>query len=65
MSEITECPSCGGPVVDAGGLDVRCVNCGAVFQDMVEYAESEEMVERLVELGIDPLDIDGGDYYSE
>ncbi len=64
MSEITECPSCGGPVVDAGGLDLRCVNCGATFNDMVEEFETEEMVERLVEMGIDPLDIEGDGYFN-
>ena len=44
---------------------MRCVNCGATFNDMVEDFETEEMVERLVELGIDPLDIDADDYFSE
>ena len=64
MSEITECPSCGGPVVDAGSLDLRCVNCGATFNDMVVEFETEEMVERLVEMGIDPLDIEGDGYFN-
>ena len=64
MSEITECPSCGGPVVDAGGLDLRCVNCGATFTDMVVEFETEEMVERLVEMGIDPLDVEGDGYFN-
>lgn len=65
MSEITECPSCGGPVVDAGGLDVRCINCGFTFQDMFEIDDSEEMAERLHEVGIDPLDLDDEDYFEE
>jgi len=64
MSEIAECPSCGGPVVDAGGLDINCLNCGSTFHDMVEEFETEEMVERLAELGIDPLDIDGDGYFN-
>lgn len=64
MPDISQCPSCGGPTVDAGGLDVICLNCGSTFQDMVEAGESEEMVERLVELGIDPLDIDADDYFD-
>jgi Zn-finger nucleic acid-binding protein len=64
MSEITECPSCGGTVIDAGGLDVICTNCGATFRDLIEEFETEDMVERLVEMGIDPLDIDGdGEFY--
>lgn len=64
MSEITECPSCGGTVIDAGGLDLVCTNCGATFNDMVVEFETEEMVERLVQMGIDPLDIEGDGYFN-
>lgn len=30
MAEMTEC---GGPVIDAGGSDIRCVNCGWTVED--------------------------------
>ena len=33
MRDMDECPECGGPIVDGGGDDVRCTQCGATWDE--------------------------------
>lgn len=37
MVAINQCPSCGGPIIDAGKPDIRCVNCGLTYFEMVDF----------------------------
>lgn len=42
MSERTECPECGGPLVDGGGDDLRCVECGFTREDFSDIDDVED-----------------------
>lgn len=37
MIRISECPHCGGPIMDAGKPDIQCVNCGFTYFEMVDF----------------------------
>jgi tRNA(Ile2) C34 agmatinyltransferase TiaS len=43
MAELSECPECGGPLIDAGPTDIRCVNCGATYEELVEILGDEDI----------------------
>lgn len=45
MARITECPECGGPLVDGGGDDIRCVNCGLTLEEFSEATDAEDPAE--------------------
>ncbi len=42
MSNRIECPECGGPLVDGGGDDLRCVECGFTREDFSEIDDVED-----------------------
>lgn len=42
MSERTECPECGGPLVDGGGDDLRCMECGFTREDFSDIDDVED-----------------------
>lgn len=39
MRDIIECPECGGPVVNGGGDDIRCTECGLTWDEFVDVAD--------------------------
>ncbi len=43
MAQLSDCPECGGPLIDAGGTDIRCVNCGATYEELVEILGDEDI----------------------
>ena len=43
MSHRIECPECGGPLVDAGGDDLRCVECGFTRQEFSEDFDDDDL----------------------
>ena len=42
MMEMTECPECGGPIVDGTNGDVRCVECGLTWDEMDDIDDVED-----------------------
>ncbi|CAB4661642.1 unannotated protein [freshwater metagenome] len=39
MRDGDECPECGGPIIDAGGKDVRCESCGLTLDEFEDAGE--------------------------
>lgn len=42
MMEVTECPECGGPIVDGTNGDVHCVECGLAWDETDEDDEIDD-----------------------
>lgn len=61
MSRRTECPECGGPIVDGGGDDVRCVECGLTYDEFSEVADEEDFYDGDNDDDFDDMDEEGFD----
>lgn len=41
MTDTESCPDCGGPILNSGGTEVRCLNCGLDFGEFVDLVDNE------------------------
>lgn len=49
MVELTDCPNCGGPIINGGGIDIRCAACGMTYLELVDYFDDDvELAEEFV-----------------
>ena len=66
MSEYTECPDCGGPLVGTGD-DIRCTECGLTideFEDDIDDYEDPDFGESAGDQAYDP-DFESEDHEHE
>jgi len=42
--QLDSCPVCGGPLIDSGDSDIRCINFGKGLKEFVDYLGDEEIV---------------------
>lgn len=45
MRDMIECPECGGPIVNGGGDDIRCTQCGLTWDEFVDVADDLELLD--------------------
>ena len=65
MRNSVECPECGGPVINGGGDDIRCLSCGLTWDEYVDTADDLAILDGDDELLDDELaDGDGEGYDS-
>ena len=55
MRDMIECPECGGPIVNGGGDDIRCTQCGLTWDEFVDVADDLELLNRMDVLVADEL----------
>lgn len=41
MVNLTECPNCGGPIINGGGTDIRCATCGMNYDELIDFLGDE------------------------